>query len=518
MTVLDQSALSRWRREPCRFIEEVCRDPETGQPFKLLDAERAFLDHAFRVDDSGRLIYPEQVYSAPKKSGKTGFAALHALTTTLIFGGTHGEATLAANDQDQATGRVFLAIARIVEASPLLRGEARVLSDRIEFSTGATITAIASDYAGAAGGNPTISVFDELWAYTSERSRRLWDELVPPPTRKIACRLTVTYAGFEGESVLLEELYRRGLSLPCVGDSLYAGGGLLMAWHHEPIAPWQTLEWLEQMRGQLRPNAFLRMIENRFVSGESSFIEPGWFDRCVDADAVPLLADKELPVWVGVDASVKRDSTAVVAVSWDREVNKVRLVSHRIFQPTKAQPLDFEATVERTVRDLCSRFAVRGVYYDPYQMASVSQRLAGAGVPMREYPQTEANLTAMGSNLFELVKGANLVTYPDDGIRLAMNRAIAKETPRGWKITKEKSSHKIDVIVALAMASLAAVEHSRFETPATYDFGVITTPRHYFGDANEAATNDAAASYLMGGGRSFGGGTGGNPFLGGFKR
>ena len=35
---------------------------------------------------------------------------------------------------------------------------------------------IASDAASAAGGNPTISCFDELWGYTSERSRRLWDK------------------------------------------------------------------------------------------------------------------------------------------------------------------------------------------------------------------------------------------------------------------------------------------------------------------------------------------------------
>ena len=35
------------------------------------------------------------------------------------------------------------------------------------------------------------------------------DELVPVPTRQTACRLTVSYAGFTGESVLLEDLYRR---------------------------------------------------------------------------------------------------------------------------------------------------------------------------------------------------------------------------------------------------------------------------------------------------------------------
>jgi len=66
-------------------------------------------------------------------------------------------------------------------------------------------------------------VFDELWGYTSERARRLYDELVPVPTRLISCRLTVTYAGFEGESELLHELYRRGLAQPEIAPSLYAG-------------------------------------------------------------------------------------------------------------------------------------------------------------------------------------------------------------------------------------------------------------------------------------------------------
>ena len=492
---LGKGALARWRADPISFITEVLHDPETGKPFELNDAELAFLAKAFELDESGRLKYPELVFAAIKKSGKTALAAMILLTMVLLFGGRFAEGVCCANDLEQSTGRVFTAARRIIETSPLLASAAVITASKIEFpEIGATIIAIASDAPGAAGANPVITVFDELWGYVSERSRRLWDEMTPPPTRKIACRLTVSYAGYEGESVLLEELYKRGLKQPCVGDSLYAGDGLLMAWHHKPIAAWQTAEWIEQMRGQLRPNAFLRMIENRFVSGESSFIEPEWFDRCVDAQAMPVLADKHLSVFVGVDASVKRDSTAVVGVTWDRQANKVRLIAHRIFQPTKAQPLDFEATVEKTVRDLCSRFAVRGVFFDPYQMQAVSQRLQGFGVPMREYPQTEANLTAMGSNLFELIKGANLVVYPDAEIRLAMNRAIAKETPRGWKITKEKTSHKIDVIVALAMAALGAVEGGRFEQKIPFaGYGPVYASQ--IGGLNPAANWTAAGGY-----------------------
>jgi len=118
---------------------------------------------------------------------------------------------------------VFQAILRIIEASPLLRGSMlNITASKIQFtSTGATITAIASDYAGAAGSNPTISVFDELWAYTSERSMRLWDEMVPVPTRKISVRLTVTYAGFTGESKLLEDLYKRGIQGEQIAPDLY---------------------------------------------------------------------------------------------------------------------------------------------------------------------------------------------------------------------------------------------------------------------------------------------------------
>jgi len=80
--------LDRWRADPIGFIEKVLFDPETGAPFKLLDAERDFLQHAFALDADGRLLYREQLYGAPKKSGKTTLSALHTLTTILLFGGT----------------------------------------------------------------------------------------------------------------------------------------------------------------------------------------------------------------------------------------------------------------------------------------------------------------------------------------------------------------------------------------------------------------------------------------------
>jgi hypothetical protein len=466
--------------DPVSWIERHLIDPQTDRPFRLLEAERQFLARALATDDDGRLLYPEQVYGAIKKSGKSGFAALVVLVVVLLFADRFAEAYVVANDFEQAQGRVFEMIRRIVEASPLLRGEAKIGVDRIVFTDGATITALASDYASAAGAHPVISVFDELWAYTSEGARRLYDELVPVPTRKISCRLVVSHAGFEGEGQLLKELYDRGMALPEVGPGLHAGDGMLVAWHHEPIAPWQTAKWLSDMRRSLRPNQYLRMCENRFVGGEDAFIAMDDWDACVDPDAAPVLQDQGLPVDVAVDASVKHDTTAIAVVTFDHETQHVRVVNHRIFQPSKREPLDFEATIERTLLDFMKRFAVGSVYFDPYQMAAVAQRLKAAGVPMVEFPQTSDRLTAIGSGLLELVKSRALVVYPDADIRLAVSRAVAIETPRGWRIAKDKASHKIDIVVALAMACHAAIEGSRvYEQPACHDVWVGEVTNHF---------------------------------------
>jgi hypothetical protein len=486
---LSANSMQRWRRDPCAFITEVLHDPETEQPFVLLPAERTFLEHAFRTDANGRLVYPEQIFGAIKKSGKTAFAGLHVLVTVLLFGGAYAEAVCCANDYEQSVARVFQAIVRIVTMSPLLCSEAKITANKIEFLNGATITAIASDYAGAAGGNANITVFDELWAYTSERARRLFDEMIVPPTRKIALRLTVTYAGFEGESLLLEELYKRGLSQPQIGADLYAGDGLLMAWHREPIAPWQTPEWIAQMRRALRPNQFARMIENRFVANETSFVDMREWDACVDPELTPIMENRALPVWLAVDASLKRDSTVVLVCSYDHDGHKVRLVNYRVFQPSPDKPLDFETTIEQTVKDYCGRYNVQAVQFDPWQMQSVAQRLRAWGAPMCEFNQTLPNLTAIGTNLYELIRSRSIVVYPSDDLRLAISRAVIKESERGMTITKTKAAHKIDLVISLAMAARAVVERGPYTPPlVSYGgIGVYSQPRVHVGDGGEAS-------------------------------
>ena len=93
----------------------------------------------------------------------------------------------------------------------------------------------------------------------------------------------------------------------------------------------------------------------------------------------------------------------------------------------------------------------------PGSAARVVGLLGGMYLPMQELAQTSGNLTETSSNLYELVQSRNLVAYPDEQIRTCVAQAVAVESSRGWRIAKEKASHKIDFVIALAMAASVCV-------------------------------------------------------------
>ena len=132
---------------------------------------------------------------------------------------------------------------------------------------------------------------------------------------------------------LLEEMYNKGKALPEIAPGLHAGNHMLFTWSHVPLAIWQTDSWLAEMRQITRPIQYLRQFENRFVTSENTFLGMPEWDRIVDPQLSALPADLFRENYVGCDALTKRDSSANVAVIFDRDRQKVRLVNLRIFQP-----------------------------------------------------------------------------------------------------------------------------------------------------------------------------------------
>jgi phage terminase large subunit-like protein len=281
-------------------------------------------------------------------------------------------------------------------------------------------------------------------------------------------RIVDSYAGYEGESNTWHNLVDRGMKGERVNAEwpLFLESGLLL-FHADGLSaqqkcfrgtPEQAAIYYDEQRKSLPLGHFSRFHENKRVTGEEAFIDLATWDACVLESHRPVLPTREFQLYVGVDGSIKHDSAAAIAVRYDQDFKKVILIRHRIWQPTSRDPLDIDGTIGEFIRELDREYYVASVYYDPYQLHDLSTRLQSDGVNMVEFPQSLANLTSMSTNLYELIKAGNLILYPDAAMRLAASHAIAIQSSRGWKISKEKTSHKIDVIVALAMASLAAIE------------------------------------------------------------
>ena len=467
MGILGEWAALIEQRDPAVWIDQHIHRNELNQPFHLYPHQREILRLAFNFDADGRLPYDTILYSAVKKSGKTSILALLSLYWAMTQEAPN-EIILLANDLEQTQARAYASIQKLLRYNPAIDPGATVNNKEIHLSNDSVIKPIASEYSGAAGSNHGFVGLDELWAYTSERSRRLFEELTNVPTRLNSIKIITTYAGFENESFLLHGLYKLGVSaeehpegkaerihaeLPIYSNP---DARLITYWDHQPRFNWQTPAYYASQKRSLRPSAYLRFHENRWSTSEEAFITPELWDPCIDPGHRPMLPTRECPIFLGVDGSIKHDAAAVVGVRWDGD--HLALALHRIWQPSPAEPLDLEATIEAELRYLHAHFNVRGIWYDPYQLHRSMTGLSKDGLPCQEFPQTSGNCTRMGQALFDLLTGRNLRLYPSAELRTQALNTVSVDSSRGWRISKEKASAKIDAIVALAMAAVAALD------------------------------------------------------------
>lgn len=412
--------------------------------------------------------YETFLISTVKKAGKTTLNAWCTLYAALNF--PAGEtAYVVANDQAQAEENIFdLIVAAVREAGLERGGGATIRSDRIIFENGTRIIAIPADFAGVAGGRFGITSWTELWAFRYEAHIRLWEEMTPNPNRR-SLRIVDSYAGFTGDSPILEPMWARAVAGDRLHDELpvFTNGKLWAfidtgeeaqerAWLGTPA---DREDYYTEQRATLRLGTYNRLHLNMWQQGSEAFVS--------DEDWTAITARYDVPhrvpdvrAYVGVDIGMKRDSSAVVAVGWD-ESGLLALLAHRIWIPPKGGTLDLESTVEAFVRELAWRFGACRVTFDPSQMLRSAAELRRHGVAMHELPQTTGNLTQASQALFDIVKERRLRCYEAPDLRQHVLNAVVVESPRGWRLAKEKSAKKIDGAVALSFAVGAAVGGSR---------------------------------------------------------
>lgn len=445
------------------FIRDLYR-LETG-PAIMPPHLQEWLYTCFPLPD-GHPVARNILDSRSKKQGKSATAGAVALY--MASRERYAEVVIAAADRDQAKDRVFRSVKFAVENHPAFK-RAKVYKDVIELDQGSTIQAIPQDWRGAAGGNYAGVIFDELHVYTQEFHRRLYDELVIPPTKPYGVRWITSYAGFLGESELLHEIWNKALTGERQAGELpiYAlPGASLLALIDQGEAswrmPWTTPEYMREIRETERPNTYRRLWLNEWVSNESEFIPPEVWEACRSVDVRLLKVGGQRRAVFGADASTSRDLTALVGVVYDRETNLSDVVYVRTWKPGRSvfrskPTIDLDETIKAEILDLNSRGLVEAVYYDPYQLHSIALDLLKAGVKMVELPQTAAR-TEADQALYDALISRTLRHYGDPVLDEHIRNAVAIETPRGFRLAKERTTRKIDAAVALSMAHYGATQ------------------------------------------------------------
>lgn len=210
----------------CSWSENNFYIPTTGKPVILPTHQKAVLRYFFTRGNNRHFPFQNIIYSTVKKSGKSTAAGIVAR----YFAETqsrYSEVFCIGNDLDQAKDRSFKEVARSIELTPgynfnreTLPGKWNVHRESMKcLTTGSIIKAIAVDAKGEAGGQQALTVWTELWGAENQEAKRFWDEMTPIPTIPDSIRLVETYAGYDGESMLLRGIYDTGLG----GHQLTAG-------------------------------------------------------------------------------------------------------------------------------------------------------------------------------------------------------------------------------------------------------------------------------------------------------
>lgn len=325
----------------------------------------------------------------------------------------------------------------------------------------------------------------ELWAYSSEARKRLWEEMTPVPTRRYSIRWVETYAGFLGESELLWNLYcqafRSGEETQPLGERVVGledlpvwyipTSKLLLYWNHDPRMPWQTEEYYAQQRADLRPAAFQRLHRNMWVAASDRFIDPTTWDSLEACDPLQELDDPRSIV-LAADASTSNDSTALVAAYWNPDRKAPDIVGAWIWEPTgtddvidKKKIVDLDV-LEQKIEDLISRYNVIAIYYDAFQLHSIMTKLKqkhdrmGIRKLFVNFPQSTGRVEA-DQAFYQFVISKKLRRIHHSKLRDHVLNAVAEESARGYRLAKEKTSNKIDGAVASSMATFGSSVRSR---------------------------------------------------------
>lgn len=445
----------------------------------------------------GRRIVRNVVILLPRGNRKTSLGA--ALSLLHLFGPERqdgGQVICAAADQKQAR-IAFEEAAGIVRADRRIERRLKFMDyrNRIEHPrSGVVMEAISCDAGTQHGRTPTFVLADELHAW---KKRDLWDVLRTGLTKVPGSLLVViTTAGRGQENIAWNIVdYARKVARGDVDDP--ATLPILFEtskdadWRDETI--WHAvnpglaygfpdIEGLRQLAREAaeRPgdrDAFRQLHLNVWLDHSADpFVDMCVYDEGAEA-AIDLEALRGRSCWIGVDLSSSIDLTAIVACwrgdcgefivhPWflcpkenlrEREDLSGAPYTHwereGLIQATPGNVIDHVET-ERVIRDLCEKYNVCEIAFDPAMAGNVMRNLGDEGYPVVEMRPGPLTMMPVLAELERAIIGRKLKHGGNPILRFCFANCEVESNSHGHKVRLHKSKRwlSIDGAFACAMA------------------------------------------------------------------
>jgi phage terminase large subunit-like protein len=493
-----------------RFAESLpCTAGQwAGTKFRLRPWQKNEIRKIYREDKRGTRPVRTVCWSMGRGNGKTGLAAVLALCHLVgPEARKRSEVYAAANDRFQAS-RIFNEIAAIVRDVPwlservVIRRFTKELEDVAgDRTTGSFFQALSADVPSKHGLAPSFIVYDEFGQATS---RDLLDTLETAMGKRPNPMLWVISTQAARDEMPLSGMIDYGLR---VQRGEIEDPSFHLVFHTAPADadPWKPSTWklanpglgdilslehverlaLQAQRMPAAEASFRNLVLNQRVDTRVQFLSATAWAACRD----PLDRLEGRTCFAALDLGATRDMSALVLVFPDdrgafdvlpfcwlpgatlQEREDEDRVPYRVWAKA-GQLLTFEGrstdphAIALKIAELHGLYTIQALAFDRWRIADIERELDAVGCEVELVPFGQGfKDMAPAVDVLERLVDTGMIRHGGHPLltMAASNARVEMDAARNRKLSKKRSTGRIDLLVALTMALGIASRHEQQE-------------------------------------------------------
>ena len=497
------------------FIECLCHTKGTwaGKPFELIDWQERIIRDLFGIlKPNGYRQFNTAYIEIGKKNGKSELAAAVALLLCCGDGEERAEVYGCAADRQQAS-IVFEVAADMVRMCPALGKRVKILASQkrmVYLPTNSFYQVLSAEAYSKHGFNIHGVVFDELH---TQPNRKLFDVMTKGSgdARMQPLYFLITTAGTDTQSICYETHQKakdilEGRKIDSTFYPVIYGAKEDEDWTDPEV--WKRsnpslgitvgIDKVQAACDSARQNpaeenSFRQLRLNQWVKQSVRWMPMEKWDACatpVDAEALEgrvcyggldLSSTTDVTAFVLVFPPTEEDEPfAVLPYFWIPEENlelRVRRdhVPYDVWQKqgflmtTEGNVVHY-GFIEKFIEELGEKYNIREIAFDRWGAVQMVQNLEGIGFTVVPFGQGFKDMSPPTKELMKLTLEKKIAHGGHPVLRWMADNIFVRTDPAGnIKADKEKSTEKIDGIIALIMALDRAIRCGNDTSESVYE-------------------------------------------------